>query len=47
MDATDIELELDPLQPATVVETLRAALASAPPEPDPWWRAGLDEALET
>ncbi len=47
MDASHIELEVDPPQPPAVVETLRASLVPAAPEPDPWWREGLCEALET
>jgi hypothetical protein len=46
MDTTDIELEIDPPQAEPVVEALRAVLASADRPPDPWWRAGLDEALD-
>jgi len=42
-----VELELSPEQPAEVVQALAGLLESAPPAPDPWWRAGIVEALET
>jgi hypothetical protein len=37
--------ELDPPQPEPVAEAIAAALAEAPAAPDPWWQAGIDEAL--
>ena len=40
-----MDVELDPPQPAPVAEVVAEALADGPPEPDPWWRAGIDEAL--
>ncbi len=39
-------LELDPSQPPEVVRALGALLAASGRAPDPWWQAGLDEALE-
>jgi hypothetical protein len=40
-----VELELTPQQPAAVVEAVAEVLAP-PPGPDPWWQAGIEEALE-
>ena len=40
-----MELELDPSQPPEVVAALARILVPAETEPDPWWQAGLDEAL--
>jgi hypothetical protein len=42
-----VELELSPEQPAAVVAAFAALLADPPSSADPWWQAGLDEALET
>jgi hypothetical protein len=43
-----VDLELTPEQPGPVVEAIESLVALPPPvEPDPWWRAGLEEALET
>lgn len=42
-----MELELTPEQPAPVTEAVGALLATPEPAPDPWWQAGIDEALET
>ena len=40
-----MELELTPEQPDEVARVLADAILPAPPQPDPWWRAGVDEAL--
>jgi hypothetical protein len=42
-----VDVETSPPQPEEVVRALQAALAeeAKKPEPDPWWRAGLEEAL--
>jgi hypothetical protein len=42
-----VELELDPPQPEAVAEAIAEALAGAggPPPVDPWWRAGIEDAL--
>jgi hypothetical protein len=40
-----VELETEPELPDEVVRSLEAALAAEAPAPDPWWQAGLDEAL--
>ena len=47
VESPPVELELSPEQPAEVVQALAGLLESAPPAPDPWWRAGIVEALET
>ena len=39
-----MELELTPEQPDEVARVLADAMLPAPPQPDPWWRAGVDEA---
>ncbi|HVU79596.1 MAG TPA: hypothetical protein VHC67_18630 [Gaiellaceae bacterium] len=42
-----MDVELDPPQPEEVARAIAAELAL--PEagaPDPWWRAGIDEALQ-
>lgn len=41
-----MELELSPEQPSTVVAAVAALLGDPPPAPDPWWQAGIDEALQ-
>jgi hypothetical protein len=43
----DVDLELTPPQPPAIEQALAAALAEATPEPDPWWEAGLEDALST
>jgi hypothetical protein len=40
-----MKLELTPQQPLAVVEAV-AALLVEQPGPDPWWEAGIEEALE-
>lgn len=42
-----MEVELEPAQPDEVERALATLLAPEPPAVDPWWRAGLDEALAT
>jgi hypothetical protein len=42
-----VDVELTPEQPPAVLEAIEALVVPPPPEPDPWWQAGLDEALET
>jgi hypothetical protein len=45
-----VDVELSPEQPPEVAEAVAAALAGQPPQPDPWWQAGLaldlDDALD-
>jgi hypothetical protein len=45
-----MELELVPAQPPQIAEAVTDLLAEAEPadqrQPDPWWQAGIDEALE-
>jgi hypothetical protein len=38
-----VELSLE--QPEAVAEAIAALVSTPVREPDPWWRAGLDEAL--
>jgi len=38
-------VELEPPQPVTVADAVAELLGSGELRPDPWWQAGLDEAL--
>jgi hypothetical protein len=44
-----MELELTPQQPSAVVEAVAALLVELPDSDpsgrDPWWQAGIDEAI--
>jgi hypothetical protein len=40
-----VELELDPEQPPEVVRAVGELLRAQPSAVDPWWQAGLAEAL--
>lgn len=40
-----LDVELDPEQPEAVVSAVEELLRTET-EPDPWWQAGIDEALE-
>ena len=40
-----VDLETDPPQPEAVVDAIRAASTPERAEPDPWWQAGIDDAL--
>jgi hypothetical protein len=42
-----VDVEITPGQPESVVAAVVEALQVAEAAPDPWWRAGLAEALET
>jgi hypothetical protein len=42
-----MDVELRPSQPPEVEAAVAEVLAVGAPEPDPWWQAGLDEALGT
>jgi hypothetical protein len=43
-----VEIELTPVQEPEVEVAIAAALPSGgPAAPDPWWQAGIDDALET
>jgi hypothetical protein len=42
-----MDVELEPEQPPEVATALVALLAEADAGADPWWREGLEEALET
>ena len=40
-----VSTETDPPQPEVVVRAIAEALHADEPAPDPWWRAGILEAL--
>jgi hypothetical protein len=42
-----VELELAPEQPLEVVQAVAELLEPVPSASDPWWQAGIAEALET
>jgi hypothetical protein len=43
-----LDVELIPAQAPEVEEAIAAVVApDGPPAPDPWWQAGIDDALET
>jgi hypothetical protein len=43
-----VDVELIPAQPIEVESAIAAAIGpDCLSEPDPWWQAGIDEALET
>jgi hypothetical protein len=43
-----VDVELIPVQAAEVKAAIAAAIApDRSSAPDPWWQAGIDEALET
>lgn len=42
-----MDLELTPPQPPEIEQAVAAALDDAPAAPDPWWEAGILDALET
>jgi hypothetical protein len=43
-----VDIELNPVQPPEIETAIAAALGSKEPAPaDPWWQAGIDDALET
>jgi hypothetical protein len=43
-----VDVELTPAQAPEVEGAIVSAIApAARAEPDPWWQAGIDEALET
>jgi hypothetical protein len=42
-----MDVELDPPQPDEVVRAVAEVLAEDDAGPDPWWRAGIDDALDT
>ena len=40
-----MDVELEPEQPEPVVHAVAELLGDGEDEPDPWWQAGIDEAL--
>ena len=43
----EMDVELTPEQPREVEEAVAAALDDTPASPDPWWEAGIVDALGT
>lgn len=43
----DVDLELTPVQPPEIEAAVASALEQAATVPDPWWAAGIEDALET
>jgi hypothetical protein len=41
-----VKPELEPPQPDEVAKVIGDLAAGDDPAPDPWWRAGIEEALE-
>ncbi|HEY3961235.1 MAG TPA: hypothetical protein VGL84_01800 [Gaiellaceae bacterium] len=41
-----MDVELEPQQPDEVAKEVAALLTASEQAPDPWWQAGIDEALE-
>jgi hypothetical protein len=43
-----VDVELTPAQAPEVAAAIAAVVGAAEPAaPDPWWQAGIDDALET
>jgi hypothetical protein len=42
-----VELVAAPEQPIEVLQAVAELLEPVRPQPDPWWQAGIAEALET
>jgi hypothetical protein len=43
-----VDVDLNPPQPPEIAAAIVAALAAGEPAaPDPWWQAGIEDALET
>jgi hypothetical protein len=40
-----MDMELTPEQPPEIIAAAKKLLEREPRPPDPWWQAGLDEAL--
>ena len=40
-----VDVELDPPQPSEIVDAIAEALEEPRDAADPWWQAGIDEAL--
>jgi len=45
MSADRPELDLTPEQPPEIAAAIAAAIGNGAVGPDPWWQAGIDEAL--
>ena len=42
-----VDVDLSPEQPEEVERAVASLLEAGPRAPDPWWQAGIVEALET
>jgi hypothetical protein len=42
-----VDVDVRPAQPDEVVRAIEGLLEQQPPAVDPWWRAGVEENLET
>lgn len=40
-----VDVELEPEQPEEVSRAVEELLAERAPAPDPWWQAGIEEAI--
>jgi hypothetical protein len=40
-----MDVELEPQQPPEIAKALVGLLTESEQAPDPWWQAGIDEAL--
>jgi hypothetical protein len=40
-----MDLELSPAQPVEVADAVSGLISVPAHDPDPWWRAGIEEAL--
>ena len=47
MSPSDEQIELSPAQPDAVLDAVAELLDDPGPAADPWWQAGLDDALDT
>jgi hypothetical protein len=41
-----VDFELEPEQPEEVARAVAELLAEGRPAPDPWWQAGIQDAIE-
>jgi hypothetical protein len=42
-----VDVRLEPAQPAEVAAAVADLLKPREPAPDPWWRAGIEQALDS
>jgi hypothetical protein len=41
-----VDVELEPEQPDEIARVVEALLSEGVPAPDPWWEAGIEDAIE-